>query len=276
MNQSITWKVVPAEPTSNWTNAFAARGPRIGTFDTTIRDVLATAPAPAFDLQQALQGVRAALAFLPPADAAIAGLDRIIAIFDTAAGCAQDDTQARTSNTADHQDGWYAGVDHGRAEARAGAAIGAQQLQERADKVVITNATGDPDLFLQAVKDLLAAVRTFRPAPAAGNAQTAAARDVLAERQRQISTEGWTPERDDQYATGDMASAAACYASLGRYHYPEPGKPGPNWPWAAKWWKPSTYRRNLEKAGALILAEIERLDRGAIAAQQAKGEKNAV
>ncbi|MCI1839182.1 hypothetical protein ABFG95_05940 [Achromobacter sp. HNDS-1] len=101
------------------------------------------------------------------------------------------------------------------------------------------------------------------PAPAAGDALTAAARDVLAERQRQISAEGWTPEQDDRYTHGDMASAAACYANQGRYHFPEPGKPGPNWPWAAEWWKPSTYRRNLEKAGALILAEIERLDRAA-------------
>lgn len=33
----------------------------------------------------------------------------------------QDDTVARTGNTADHQAGWYAGIDHGRAEARAGA-----------------------------------------------------------------------------------------------------------------------------------------------------------
>ncbi len=106
------------------------------------------------------------------------------------------------------------------------------------------------------------------PAPAAGDALTDAARDVLAERRRQVSNEGWTPERDDQYTAGDMASAAACYATQGRYHYPEPGEPGPNWPWAAEWWKPSTYRRNLEKAGALILAEIERLDRAAIAAQR--------
>ncbi|MGK8222201.1 hypothetical protein ACRS2S_19945 [Achromobacter xylosoxidans] len=101
------------------------------------------------------------------------------------------------------------------------------------------------------------------PAPAACDALTAAARDVLAERQRQVSAEGWTPEQDDRYTHGDMASAAACYANQGRYHFPEPGKPGPNWPWAAEWWKPSTYRRNLEKAGALILAEIERLDRAA-------------
>ncbi len=46
----------------------------------------------------------------------------------------------------------------------------APYLQALADKVVIMNATGDPDLFLAAVKDLLAEVRTFSPAPAAGDA----------------------------------------------------------------------------------------------------------
>lgn len=40
--------------------------------------------------------------------------------------------------------------------------------------------------------------------------------------------------------------------------------PPRNWPWHRVWWKPSTRRRNLVKAGALILAEIERLDRAAI------------
>lgn len=83
---------------------------------------------------------------------------------------APDDTLARTGNTADHQAGWFAGIDHARAEARESAGVGAQQLQERADKVVIANATGNPDLFQEAVKDLLAAVRMFRPAPAAGDA----------------------------------------------------------------------------------------------------------
>ncbi len=84
-----------------------------------------------------------------------------------------DDTLARTGNTADHQAGWFAGIDHERAEARESAGVGAQQLQERADKVVIANATSNPDLFRDAVTDLLAAVRMFRPAPAAGDAQDA-------------------------------------------------------------------------------------------------------
>jgi len=86
---------------------------------------------------------------------------------------------------------------------------------------------------------------------------TAAARDVLAERQRQISAEGWTPEYDDQHNSGDMAFAAACYATA----TPEGFSDIVQWPWAAKWWKPAGPRRNLVKAAALILAEIERLDR---------------
>ena len=37
--------------------------------------------------------------------------------------------------------------------------------------------------------------------------------------------------------------------------------PPPSWPWVRRWWKPTDRRRDLVKAGALILAEIERLDR---------------
>jgi hypothetical protein len=33
------------------------------------------------------------------------------------------------------------------------------------------------------------------------------------------------------------------------------------WPWSQDWWKPTNPRRDLVKAGALIAAEIERLDR---------------
>lgn len=90
--------------------------------------------------------------------------------------------------------------------------------------------------------------------------------DVQAERRRQIEAEGWTPENDDAHSHGQMARAAACYALA--------GSSAPNdgtaallvslaWPWDEQWWKPSTARRDLIKAGALILAEIERLDRAA-------------
>lgn len=89
-----------------------------------------------------------------------------------------------------------------------------------------------------------------------------AAQDVLAERNRQIAAEGWTPEHDDEHTFGSLASAAGCYAMY-TLAYPA-GDPHPNWPWERTWWKPSQdSRRNLIRAGALILAEIERLDRAA-------------
>ncbi|KAB1444168.1 hypothetical protein [Bordetella bronchiseptica] len=108
-------------------------------------------------------------------------------------------------------------------------------------------------------------------ARAAGDALTDAARDVLAERQRQISAEGWTPEHDDKNTAEQLALAAVCYAlPQGDYTIPEPPE---FWPWDVAWWKPGDRRRELVKAGALVLAEIERLDRAAIAAQQSEGSR---
>lgn len=89
---------------------------------------------------------------------------------------------------------------------------------------------------------------------------TAAASDVLAERQRQVTAEGWTAERDDGYQNSELADAAACYA----IHAHNQGFSTPDhWPWSQDWWKQTSPRRDLVKAGALILAEIERLDRAA-------------
>lgn len=90
--------------------------------------------------------------------------------------------------------------------------------------------------------------------------QTRALIDVMNERDRQHNEEGWTPEHDDQHGKGELAAAAACYAGFSDA-YPNPGKAPFFWPFDPAWWKPSAYRRDLVKAGALILAEIERLDR---------------
>lgn len=115
-------------------------------------------------------------------------------------------------------------------------------------------------------------VMAYKLASPQASIVTAAAADVLAERQRQQSVEGWTPEHDDLHDSGELAGAAACYA-----HYTNargwvfPTDPGNyqsadepnNWPWDPAWWKPTNPRRDLVKAGALILAEIERIDRAA-------------
>jgi len=90
-----------------------------------------------------------------------------------------------------------------------------------------------------------------------------AVRDVLAERRRQVEAEGFKPEHDDQHDGGELALAAACYALACD---PPHGRSPNNWPWSESWWKPADDRRNLVKAGALILAEIERLDRAALRA----------
>ena len=87
-----------------------------------------------------------------------------------------------------------------------------------------------------------------------------AGNDIIAERQRQIIEEGWTAEHDDEHAEGEIASAAACYALFAN----DQGFSTPaHWPWGKERWKQAGQRRDLVKAGALILAEIERLDRAA-------------
>ena len=92
--------------------------------------------------------------------------------------------------------------------------------------------------------------------------------EIAAERRRQAEAEGWSPAHDDEHAKGEMAEAAACYARWAGKGAPIVvgdvrsglGKPL-DWPWHASWWKPTTARRDLIKAAALIVAEIERLDR---------------
>lgn len=97
-----------------------------------------------------------------------------------------------------------------------------------------------------------------------------ASQDVLAERRRQVEQEGYDPAHDDEHQNDEIAAYAAVYAM----------------PQAARQWPASETgygdtlaqamvpegwaippdgdrRRELIKAGALILAEIERLDRAA-------------
>lgn len=87
--------------------------------------------------------------------------------------------------------------------------------------------------------------------------------EICRERERQMSKEGWTPEHDDTHVNGELARAASCYAFATDKLSLE------WWPWERAWWKPTTPRRNLVKAAALIVAEIERLDRARARAQAA-------
>lgn len=116
---------------------------------------------------------------------------------------------------------------------------------------------------------------------------TEALRDVALERERQSLPhgvdrgagfgEGWSNDHDDRHTACELSAAAGVYAlaasRLGRElrgDHPAtamgvhtiPANLSPFWPWAGGWWKPEGgVRRMLVKAAALILAEIERLDR---------------
>ncbi|ATN32863.1 hypothetical protein ACO34A_03485 [Rhizobium sp. ACO-34A] len=95
--------------------------------------------------------------------------------------------------------------------------------------------------------------------------------EAIAERLRQIEAEGWSAEHDDSHANGEMARAAAAYC-LGQQELTGAVQDGKRflpwrkliWPWSKEWWKPKTRREDLIRAAALIIAEIERLDRSAL------------
>jgi hypothetical protein len=85
----------------------------------------------------------------------------------------------------------------------------------------------------------------------------AVAAEVIAERRRQREVEGFDVAHDDAHRHFELSLAAAAYC----FHVCHEGAPSAFWPWHPSWWKPTTPRRDLVKAAALIFAEIERLDR---------------
>lgn len=86
---------------------------------------------------------------------------------------------------------------------------------------------------------------------------------IDAERARQVKVEGFDVAHDDEHADGELYRAAMIYrdwltpmaAPIGAAGAPE------GWPWEAAWWKPRGRRENLVRAGGLVLAERERIER---------------
>lgn len=131
-------------------------------------------------------------------------------------------------------------------------------------------AAANPATVLALLDELEAAEK--RIAELEARAFNPAILDVIAERQRQQSVEGLTPAHDDKHDNNEMAFAASCYAfhsAAASWDFEDDGMPydihpaPKNWPWDSRWWKPTSPRRDLVKAGALIIAEIERIDRAA-------------
>lgn len=104
---------------------------------------------------------------------------------------------------------------------------------------------------------------------------------IAAERDRQIDREGWTAEHDDQHKDGSLALAAVCYATPVQLFRMDGGCQFMQFrdPWPGAWqdgWDKRPFDhyngkpinptleqrlRMLAKAGALIAAEIDRLQR---------------
>ena len=98
--------------------------------------------------------------------------------------------------------------------------------------------------------------------------------DVVAERVRQQVQEGFTDLHDD-LCTTQLRRAAVCYIEANPDISSTLSLDRPKaWPWHTSWWKPTDRRRNLIKAAALLIAEIERLDRIEQKQQQQLGEKS--
>jgi hypothetical protein len=101
---------------------------------------------------------------------------------------------------------------------------------------------------------------------------------VIAERRRQIDVEGFDADHDDKYSAGELATAAACYAlyrgANGYYRRSmRESNPPPYWSWPLSWWKPRDFRRDLVRAAALIMADIERGDRNRLRDMLAEKEE---
>lgn len=101
-------------------------------------------------------------------------------------------------------------------------------------------------LAADAVDPLRAALRGDLPASGANL--------IATERLRQNGSEGWTPEHDAEHSDGELVDAAVCYLA--------PRFSSQYWPWRPAEFKPTPNDRvrELVKAGALIAAEIDRLN----------------
>lgn len=87
--------------------------------------------------------------------------------------------------------------------------------------------------------------------------------DVLAKRKRQVSVHGWRRTHDDEHTCGELAQAAIPYiqAAYRDYLGLTDEELTVFWPWDAPPDLQQDVRELLINAAALIVSEIERLDR---------------
>ncbi|WP_299734624.1 hypothetical protein [uncultured Roseobacter sp.] len=92
---------------------------------------------------------------------------------------------------------------------------------------------------------------------------------ILTERERQEVEEGYKSQDDDNWSDGTILAAGIAYAisAFPADYFNDPYNDDVTelmenlWPWGKVNWKPKDKRADLVRAGALIAAEIDRLDR---------------
>jgi len=84
---------------------------------------------------------------------------------------------------------------------------------------------------------------------------------ITKERERQIVEEGWTEEHDAQHSYLEFVKAAISYCMANFDVDGAEDHCKAWWPWDLEWYKPKTKIRNLVRAGALIAAAIDKLQK---------------
>lgn len=141
------------------------------------------------------------------------------------------------------------------------------RLLQSNDDAVFLLVRGDLPNLLDEVERLRAlSTPEMREEAGEGAAEGEGVGRIAAERRRQVEREGYSTEHDDTHDAGELAACAAGYAMPPdkremRQMLLEPGKVfvPKGWPFECCDWKPGDRIRELEKAGALVAAEIDRL-----------------
>ncbi len=106
--------------------------------------------------------------------------------------------------------------------------------------------------------------RTYEVPPLVlGQAPKTGVELIADERLRQITQEGYSEQHDDDHFDDALPLAAVCYALPDRYQAlmssdGDRERTPSAWPWLGRDWKPADRIRDLQRAGALIAAAIDR------------------
>jgi hypothetical protein len=132
------------------------------------------------------------------------------------------------------------------------------------DEMVVTGDELQP-IVAAALAETRGIMETRMERPDTQHPGASVLHEIFHERERQIVHEGFDISHDDDHGDGQLCRAAMGYCQSASTCLSDTTalaqKPPTYWPWEPAFWKPKSARRDLIRAAALIVAEIERLDR---------------